>query len=179
MVVLKTIYEVMFFKSVIPSEVRQFKFKLSWLCDDHAAADRLRRKTFSTMRYDSHLSMLSQDYSFQRLTVYLLPPASWLTIRGWGRLSIQGADKRVKCSISHFLRAAVSCVETAHPSSLHASIMWFSCKCSPLNWDIGACTLRAQRISTSAVRRLRSLTGELVLLESSNQPRETRMSDLG
>jgi hypothetical protein len=59
-----------------------------------------------------------------------------------------------------FLRAAVSCVETARPSSLHVSVMWFSCKLGPLIWGIGACTLRAQWTSTSAVRRLRSLTGE-------------------
>jgi hypothetical protein len=120
----------------------------------------LRRKRSSTSRYDSPLSVLSMDYSFQRLTLYRLPPANWLTIRGWGRLLVQGADKRVKCSISHFLRAAVSCVETAHPSSLYVSIIWFSCKLGPLIWGIGACTLRAQCTSTSAVRRLRSLTGE-------------------
>jgi hypothetical protein len=29
-------------------------------------------------------------------------PASWLSIRGWGRLSVQGAGKRVKSSISDF-----------------------------------------------------------------------------
>jgi hypothetical protein len=49
-----------------------------------------------------NLSALLKDYSIQRLTWYLLPPASWLMIRGWGRLSVWGADKRVKCSISHF-----------------------------------------------------------------------------
>jgi hypothetical protein len=58
------------------------------------------------------------------------------------------------------LRAAVSCVETAQPSSLHVSIVWFSCESGPLIWGIGACTLRDQWTCTSAVRRLRSLTGE-------------------
>jgi hypothetical protein len=38
-VVLKTCNEVMFFISVIPSKIRQFKFKVSWLCDNHIAAD--------------------------------------------------------------------------------------------------------------------------------------------
>jgi hypothetical protein len=60
----------------------------------------------------------------------------------------------------HFLRAAVSCVETALPSFLHVSIIWFSCELGSLIWGIGACTLRAQWTSTSAVRRLRSLAGE-------------------
>jgi hypothetical protein len=67
MVVLKTCYEVMFFISVIPSEIPRFKFKVSWLCDDHIAAENLRVEMFSTSRYDSHLSVLSKDYSFQRL----------------------------------------------------------------------------------------------------------------
>jgi hypothetical protein len=49
----------------------------------------LRRERFSTTRYDSPLSALSKDYSFQRLTLYLLPPVSWLKIRGWRRLSVQ------------------------------------------------------------------------------------------
>jgi hypothetical protein len=31
----------MFFVSVIPSEIRRFKFMVSWLCDDHVAADSL------------------------------------------------------------------------------------------------------------------------------------------
>jgi hypothetical protein len=152
----------------------------------------LQLKTFVLKRsrhcaMTAKLSVLSKDYSFHRLTLYSLPPASWSTIRGWGRLSVQGADKRVKCSVSHGLRAAVSCVETAHPSSLNVSIMWFSCKLGPLIWGIGACTLRAQWISTSAVRRLRSLTVESAGVRLSiltffwiiEQPREIRMSDLG
>jgi hypothetical protein len=109
---------------------------------------------FSTSRYDSPISILPKDYSFHILTLCESPPASWSTIRGWGRLSVQGVDKRVKCSISHSLRAAVSCVETAHPSSLHVSIKWFSCKLGPLIKGIGACTFRARWTST------RSLTGE-------------------
>jgi hypothetical protein len=75
-VVLKSCNEVMFFISVIPSEIRRFKFTVSWLCDDHIAADNLRRKRSSTSRYDSPLFVLSKDYSFQRLTWYWLPPAS-------------------------------------------------------------------------------------------------------
>jgi hypothetical protein len=62
MVVLKTCNEVLFFISVISSEIRRFKFTVSWLCDDHTAADNLRRKIFSTSRYDSPLSVLSKDY---------------------------------------------------------------------------------------------------------------------
>jgi hypothetical protein len=69
------------------------------------------------------------------------------------------------------------CVETAHPSSLHVSIMWFSYELGPLIWGIGACTLRAQCTSTSAARRLQSLTGESAGV-GSNQSRETRVSDL-
>jgi hypothetical protein len=122
----------------------------------------------------------------------------WSTTCGLERLSVQGADKRVKCSMSHPLRAVVSCVKTAHPSSLrvsiiwfscelgpliwgigayifhaqwnkrretspsslHVSILWFSCKLGPLIWGIGAYIFRAQWTSTSAVRRLWSLTGE-------------------
>jgi hypothetical protein len=32
-------------------------------------------------------------------------------------------------------------VETAQPSSLYVSVMWFSCELGPLIWGIGACTL--------------------------------------
>jgi hypothetical protein len=218
----------MFFVSVVPSEIRRFKFTVSWLSDNHIAADNLRCETSSTSRYDSPLSALFKfkilgsecqtkakqatkkwqllvfsklpslpsagsrpdcfhtslgceprslirvslgwfDYSkkccqrtkvCKRLTSRWLPFANWLAIRGWGRLSVQGADKRVKCSIFNFLRAAVSCVETAHPSSLHVSITWFSYKLSPPIWGIGAWTLRALLTSTSAVSHLQSLTGE-------------------
>jgi hypothetical protein len=52
----------MFFLSVLLSEIRRFKFTVSWLCDDHTAAD-----SFSITRYDSPLSALSKDYIFQRL----------------------------------------------------------------------------------------------------------------
>jgi hypothetical protein len=45
---------------------------------------------------------------------------------------------RVIRPISHFLRSAVSCLETARPSSLHVSIIWFFCKLGPL---IGASVL--------------------------------------
>jgi hypothetical protein len=58
----------MFFISVMPSEICRFKFAVSWLCDDHIAADNLPVEKFSTSRYDSPLSALSKDFSFQRLT---------------------------------------------------------------------------------------------------------------
>jgi hypothetical protein len=67
-VVLKTCNEVMFFISVIPSEIIRFKFTLSLLCDDHTAAENLRRESFSTTRFDSPLSALSKDYSLFGLT---------------------------------------------------------------------------------------------------------------
>jgi hypothetical protein len=70
MVDFKTCNEVMFFISVIPSEIRRFKLTVSCLYDDHIAADNLRFKKFSISRYDSHLSVLSKDYSIQRLTLY-------------------------------------------------------------------------------------------------------------
>jgi hypothetical protein len=56
--------EVMFFISVIPPEIRRFKFTVSWLCDDHIAADNLRRKRPLTSRYDSPHSALSKEYTF-------------------------------------------------------------------------------------------------------------------
>jgi hypothetical protein len=58
MVVLKTCNEVSFFISVKPFDLRPFKFAVSWLCDDHIAAEILRRKRSSTSRYNSHLSVL-------------------------------------------------------------------------------------------------------------------------
>jgi hypothetical protein len=61
MVILKTCNEVIFFISVIPSELRRFNFTVSWLCDDHIAAGTFVVKDFSTSRYDSPLSMLSKD----------------------------------------------------------------------------------------------------------------------
>jgi hypothetical protein len=70
--VLKTCNEVMFFISVIPSEIRRFKFTVSWLCDDHIAADNLRRKWSSTSRYDSHLSVLSKNLQFSKIDVILI-----------------------------------------------------------------------------------------------------------
>jgi hypothetical protein len=69
MVVLKTCDEVVFFISAMPSEILRFKFTVSWLCGDLIAADNLRgKKKFSTSRYDSPLSALSKDYTFQILT---------------------------------------------------------------------------------------------------------------
>jgi hypothetical protein len=44
--------------------------------------------------------------------------------------------------------------------SLHVSIIWFSCELGPLIWGIGAYTRRSLLTSTSAVRHLRSITGE-------------------
>jgi hypothetical protein len=125
------------------------------MCRPHFSRERL-----STSHHDSPLSALSKDCSFQRLTWYWLPPANWLAIRGWRRLSVQGVDLLVKCPISNSLRASGSSVETAHPSSLHILIIWLSCKLNPLIWGIVAWTLRAQWTSTSAVGCLWSLTGE-------------------
>jgi hypothetical protein len=101
-----------------------------------------------------------EGQSFSQIDVLLIAFREFLAICGWGRLPFQGAGQRAQCYISHFLSAAVSCVETARPSSLHFSIIWFSYKLGSLIWESGACTLRAQRTSTSAVWRLRSLTGE-------------------
>jgi hypothetical protein len=95
-----------------------------------------RRKKNSTACYDSYLFALSKDCNFHRLKYYSLFPVSWLVIRGWGRPSVLGADKSVKWSISHSHRAAVSCVETAHSSSVHVSSIWFFCKFDPLIWGI-------------------------------------------
>jgi hypothetical protein len=92
MVVLKTCDEDMFVISVMPSEIRRFKFTMSRLCDDHTEADSLRRKAFSTTRFDSSFSALSKDKSFDRLAKCRLPPASSLAIRGCGRLSVQRAE---------------------------------------------------------------------------------------
>jgi hypothetical protein len=66
MVVLKTCNEVVFYISEMLSEIRRFEFTVSWLCDDHTAAENLRVETFSTPRYDSPLS--AKNYSFQRPT---------------------------------------------------------------------------------------------------------------
>jgi hypothetical protein len=62
----------MFFISVIPYKIRRFKFTVSWLCDDHTAADNRRREAFSTSRYDSTLSVLSMDYSFEKSEMILI-----------------------------------------------------------------------------------------------------------
>jgi hypothetical protein len=98
-VVLKTCYVVMFFISIIPSEIRRFQFTVSWLCDDHIAADNLRRKIFSTTRPFPRC---------RRTTVFkewrstdFLPRVDWRFADGvWP--SVQGADKLVKCSILRF-----------------------------------------------------------------------------
>jgi hypothetical protein len=52
---------------------------------------------------------------------------------------------------SHYLRVAVFLSENGRPL-LYVSIMWFFCKLASLIRGIGACTLRAQWTSTSAVR---------------------------
>jgi hypothetical protein len=136
MVVLKTCNEVMFFLSVMPSEIRQFKFTVSWLCDDNTAADILRSKKFSTSRYDSHLSALSKDYSFSKVGIMLTASRELVDDSRMG--TVIGPRSRSSCQMffSHFLRAAVSCVETAHPSSLHVSIMWYMFRLcgSPVSW---------------------------------------------
>jgi hypothetical protein len=55
MVVLKTCNEILFFISVITSEIRRFKFTAIWLCGDYIAAGSFRRERLSTTRYDSPL----------------------------------------------------------------------------------------------------------------------------
>jgi hypothetical protein len=52
------------------SEMSWFKFTVSLLCDDYIAAETFIVKVLSTARYDSSLSALSEDYSFQGLTLY-------------------------------------------------------------------------------------------------------------
>jgi hypothetical protein len=58
---------------------------------------------------------------FYRLALYLLPPASWLAIRGWGRLSVQRAGKRGKCPILPITPRSVSTQETAAEKNWKAS----------------------------------------------------------
>jgi hypothetical protein len=65
MVVLKTCNEVMFSISVIPSEIRRFKFTVSWLCDDHIAA----KKTF-VVRGPRHFAMTATSPCCRRTTVF-------------------------------------------------------------------------------------------------------------
>jgi hypothetical protein len=85
MAILKTCNEVLFFVSVIPSEIRRFKFKVSWLCDDDIAAENLRHKSFSTSRYDSHLFVLSKDFTFKNWSyIDCLPRVGWWFVDGDG-----------------------------------------------------------------------------------------------
>jgi hypothetical protein len=72
MVVLKTCNEVMFFISVMPSEICRFKFKVSWLCGDQIAADSLRGEAFSTSRYDSPHFRAVEGRQFSNIDVVLI-----------------------------------------------------------------------------------------------------------
>jgi hypothetical protein len=117
--------------------------------------------------------------------IYCLSWVGWRFANG-GRPSVQGADKRVKYYILKSSPRIISCVETAHSSSLHVSTMWFSCKLGSLIWGIGACTLFAPNgLQQAPWERLRVPTGEqfglglpfLIFFDLANQLRETHMSD--
>jgi hypothetical protein len=69
MVVLKSCNEIVLLISEMPSEMRRFKFAVSWPCDDHIAAGTFVVKGSRQRRYDP-ISALSKDYSFQRLMKY-------------------------------------------------------------------------------------------------------------
>jgi hypothetical protein len=64
MVVLKSCNEVMFFISVIPSEIRRFKFTASWLCDDHIAAG------IFVVKGPRHRAMTAPSPCCRRTTVF-------------------------------------------------------------------------------------------------------------
>jgi hypothetical protein len=64
MVVLKACNEVMFVISVIPSEIRRFKFTVSWLCDDLIAAG-----TF-VVKGPRHRAMTAPSPCCRRTTVF-------------------------------------------------------------------------------------------------------------
>jgi hypothetical protein len=133
----------MFFISVIPPEIRRFKFTVSWLRDDHIAAE-----TF-VLKRPRHRAMTTPSSRCRRSTVF----NDWRYIDCLPRVGRRFADgdgyrSKEPIKVSNvpfpFLRAAVPCVERANPSSLFVSIMWFSCELGPLIWGIGACNLRAQ-----------------------------------
>jgi hypothetical protein len=142
----------------------------------------LRRERFSTALYYSPLSALSKDYSS-----VLIASRELLVIRGWDGYRSKEPINVSNVPSSNSLRAVLSCVETAHPYSLHVSIIWFSCELGPLIWGIGACTLRAQWTPTSAMRTLliaywrisRSWIALPQIFENFNQPKEARTSKLG
>jgi hypothetical protein len=97
--------------------------------------------------------------------------------------------------LSEFFASSSSfrvCVETAHPSSLHISMMWFSYESGSLIWGIahlGYRCLHSSRPTDFNKRRENALDRSLAnkpeldrpsshFFGYSNQPRETRMSDL-
>jgi hypothetical protein len=62
----------------MPSEIRRYKFTVSWLCDDHTAADNLRVETFSTPRYDSPLSVWKRRTPLLYMFRLFGSPVSWV-----------------------------------------------------------------------------------------------------
>jgi hypothetical protein len=89
-------------------------------------------------------------FTFWR-NAYCLTRVSWRFADRDGYWSKEPVNVSIAPS-SHTLRAAISYLETARPSSLHGSIMWLSCKFGPLIRGIGSCTLRAQWTSTRSAR---------------------------
>jgi hypothetical protein len=137
-VVVGTFNIVLSFISLMLSERRRFIFTVSWLCDDHISAETFVVKGFSIMRYYSPLSaraMTAPSPRCRRTAVfknwhdlYCLPRVGWRFADEDGYRSKEPINvSNVPSSL--FLRAAVSCVETAHPTSLMLRLCG-----SPVSW---------------------------------------------
>jgi hypothetical protein len=106
--------EFCFLISVIPSNIRWYRFTSSWLYDYQIKITPWSWKSFTAL-YNGFLSALSKDNSVQRLKYQTFPPASRLTIRGrggslTGRVVYQVARVRLLCNIFlSFLRSGFLC----------------------------------------------------------------------
>jgi hypothetical protein len=123
---------------------------MSLLCDDHIAADIFVVKG-PRKRFMITLSVFLKFCNFHRYAI-LTAFHELIGDSRMGTTFIRGAGTLVKCLILPFFRAAISGMEMAHLSSLHASIIWFSSKLGSLVWGIGAYTIRAQLTSSSAIK---------------------------
>jgi hypothetical protein len=77
------------------SELRRFKFTLSWLCDDHIAADTVVLNGFR-QRAMTAPSTRFEGPPFSKIDLILIACRELVGDLGWGRLSTQGADERVE-----------------------------------------------------------------------------------
>jgi hypothetical protein len=101
--------------TIVPSEIRRFKFKVSWLCDDNTTADTFVVECPRQRTMAAHIGVV-EGLQFLRIEII---PITFRDLVGDSRMGTAiVSTNRYECQMflsSHSFCAAISCVENAHP----------------------------------------------------------------